>query len=91
MRHEYPVTGGNRYVGRKIELDGFVISYRVSGDYDMFSRALGKAQFRRLARSVACLQQTGLNNSGSNLPRTRDENARICTRLGPKSQLERQL
>jgi len=46
LRHEYPVTGGNRYVGRKIELDGFVISYRVSGDYDMFSRALGKAQFR---------------------------------------------
>jgi hypothetical protein len=83
------VTGGNGYVGRKLELGGFVISYRDSGDCDTFARALGKAQFGRLARPVACFRQTGLNNSGTNMPRTRTENAPVCTRHGPKPQLER--
>jgi hypothetical protein len=76
VRHEYP---RHRWFG----LDGFAISYRVSGDYDMFARAVGNAQFRRLARPVGCFRQTGLNNSGTNMPRTRVENARICTKLGP--------
>jgi hypothetical protein len=77
------VTGGNGYVGRKFELGGFAISCRVSGDYDMFARAVGKAQFRRLARPGRLLPATGLNNSGTNMPRARVETARICARPGP--------
>jgi hypothetical protein len=62
------VTSGIGCVGRKIELGGFAISYRVSGDYDMFARAVGSAQFRRLARPVGCSRQTGVNNSGTKCP-----------------------
>jgi hypothetical protein len=85
------VAGGNGYFGHKFKLGGFAISYRVSGDYDMFARAVGKAQFRRLARPGRLLAATGLNNSGTNMPRARVENACICARPGTRSQLERQM
>jgi glycosyltransferase involved in cell wall biosynthesis len=88
-----PIMHMSTYLSRDffIELGGFDIDYRDSGDYDMFARALSHAPFRRLARPVACFRQTGFNNSRTNLARTRAENARICANFGPASQFERQL
>jgi glycosyltransferase involved in cell wall biosynthesis len=88
-----PIMHMSTYLSRDlfIELGGFDIEYRDSGDYDMFARALSLAPFRRIARPVACFRQTGFNNSITNLARMRAENARICAKFGPTSQFERQL
>jgi hypothetical protein len=85
------VTGGNGYVGRKFELGGFAISYRVSGDYDMFARAVGKAKFRRLARPGRLLP-------ANRIEQQRHQHATCARRKCPhlreartQSQLERQM
>jgi glycosyltransferase involved in cell wall biosynthesis len=88
-----PIMHMSTYIARDFyfKLDGFNIAFRDSGDYDMFARALARAPFHRLARPVACFRKTGLNNSGTHKVRARGENALICAKFGPKSQLERQI
>lgn len=72
-----------------LELGGFDISFRDSGDYDMFARALRRAPFARLSRPVACFRHTGVNNSAVNLERTMAENARVRAAFGPHSAVAR--
>jgi hypothetical protein len=87
-----PIMHMSTYIGRDFfaELGGFDITFRDSGDYDMFARALRVAPFTRLARPVACFRQTGLNNSVVQGVRSRGENARICAAYGPRARWERQ-
>lgn len=86
-----PVMHMATYLDRDLfsQLGGFDISFRDSGDYDMFARALRIAPFVRLNRPVACFRHTGFNNSAVNERRTATENARIRDAFGPATSLER--
>lgn len=88
-----PVMHMATYLSRDFffELGGFDISFRDSGDYDMFARALRVAPFARLNRPVACFRHTGANNSAVNLKRTAAENARVRAAFGPRTSVERAL
>lgn len=85
-----PIMHMSTYLARDFyeELDGFDIAFRDAGDYDMFTRALGKAPFHRLSRPLACFRLTGRNNSATNRARTQVEIARIRLRFGPGSAAE---
>lgn len=86
-----PVMHMSTYLSRGLfsELGGFDPSFRDSGDYDMFARALRTAPFARLDRALACFRHTGINNSAVNVARTRRENARVCDAYGPEGSFER--
>jgi hypothetical protein len=70
------------------ELGGFDISYRDSGDYEMFARARMIAPYARIDRQLACFRRTGVNNSAIHTERSRKENQTILDRFGPRSALE---
>jgi glycosyltransferase involved in cell wall biosynthesis len=86
-----PVMHMATYLARDFfeDLGGFDISFRDSGDYDMFARALRLTPFARLDRPLACFRHTGSNNSAVNLQRTSAENARVCAAFGPRTSFER--
>ena len=88
-----PIMHMATYISREffVGLNGFDISYRDSGDYEMFARALSKAPYARLRRPVACFRRTGLNNSAVNLVRTARENAQVRDRFGPSGTFEREV
>ena len=85
-----PVMHMATYLSRDLfrELGGFDISFRDSGDYDMFARALRAAPFARIGRPLACFRHTGANNSATNGERTAGENARVRAAYGPRSSFE---
>jgi glycosyltransferase involved in cell wall biosynthesis len=87
-----PIMHMSTYIARDffVELGGFDINFRDSGDYDMFARALGTAPYDRLSRPVSCFRQTGRNNSATQGARTMAENALVCAKFGPRSRAERQ-
>jgi glycosyltransferase involved in cell wall biosynthesis len=72
-----------------VELGGFNIAYKDSGDYEMFARALSAAPYARLAQDVACFRRTGLNNSAVNHDRTQRENRTVLSNFGPATDIER--
>jgi len=74
-----------------VELDGFNIDYRVSGDYEMFCRALRVAPYARVGASLACFRRTGQNFSATNKTRADAEYRKIVELYGPKRDVERQL
>jgi len=86
-----PIMHMATYLSRDffLELGGFDISFRDSGDYDLFARALRVAPFARLRQPVACFRHTGCNNSAVNGERTARENARVRVAYGPRSPIER--
>lgn len=86
-----PIMHMGTYFSRSFfeELQGFDISYRDAGDYDMFCRALTKAPYGRIAEPVACFRRTGVNNSAIHGSRTAAECARIRSLYGPQSNVER--
>jgi glycosyltransferase involved in cell wall biosynthesis len=86
-----PIMHMSTYLSRELfmELGGFDVSFRDSGDYDMFARALRIAPFARVNRPIACFRHTGNNNSLVNAERTRRENERIRDAYGPRSNFER--
>lgn len=86
-----PVMHMATYLSRDffIELGGFDISFKDSGDYDMFARALRLAPFARLERPLACFRHTGVNNSAVNVERTSTENGRVRAAFGPRTPFER--
>ena len=81
------------YVSRPFftELGGFNIDYRVSGDYDFFSRALKASPYTRVASPIACFRRTGVNFSAVSLERARVEYDTLATREAPSSPLQRRV
>jgi glycosyltransferase involved in cell wall biosynthesis len=72
-----------------MKLGGFDITYRDSGDYELFARARSIAPYTRVARPIACFRRTGENNSAVNLTRADGECRRVRDNFGPASGLER--
>jgi glycosyltransferase involved in cell wall biosynthesis len=73
------------------ELGGFDPTIEVSGDYEMFSRALAIAPFEPVKQPISCFRRTGFNNSLVNGARAHQENARILLAFGPQHDVERRL
>lgn len=88
-----PLMHMGTYISREffVELGGFNIDYRDSGDFELFARAHSKAPFARVSREIACFRRTGHNNSAVNTARTLKENNAILDTFGPKSNAERVL
>jgi len=86
-----PIMHMSTYISRDffVELGGFDINFKDSGDYDMFARALSRAPYHRLARPVGCFRQTGMNNSATNGARTMRENGVVRDKFGPSAAWER--
>lgn len=86
-----PIMHMGTYFSRDFfeELGGFDITYKDSGDYEMFCRALLKAPYDRIDRPIACFRRTGMNNSAINGSRTAREWAKILAEHGPASNRKR--
>jgi glycosyltransferase involved in cell wall biosynthesis len=86
-----PIMHMGTYFSRRFyeELGGFDITYKDSGDYEMFCRALRTSPYGRIDRAIACFRRTGLNNSAINKSRTTREWARILAQYGPRSDGQR--
>ena len=88
-----PVAHAGTYLCREffMELGGFNVDCKVAGDFDLFTRALARAPFERLARAVACTRRTGSNNSVVNAAIAAGEVQSVCDAFGPTSNVERML
>jgi glycosyltransferase involved in cell wall biosynthesis len=88
-----PIMHMGTYFSRPffVELGGFNIDYRDSGDYEMFTRARSIAPYARTSHEVACFRRTGLNNSAVNKERSSRENRMVLDRFGPAAAIERHL
>lgn len=86
-----PIMHMSTYFSREFfdELGGFDISYKDSGDYDLFARALAREPYRRIARPLTCFRRTGRNNSVVHAERTSAENLSVLERFGPSNGIER--
>ncbi|UZF91572.1 glycosyltransferase family 2 protein [Bosea sp. NBC_00550] len=86
-----PIMHMGTYFSRSFfeELGGFNITYKDSGDYEMFCRALTKAPYGRIDQTLACFRRTGMNNSAIHGSRTAAEWARILAEHGPSSNAQR--
>lgn len=73
------------------ELSGFNIDYKVSGDYEMFTRALSVAPYARLRQPVACFRRTGANTSATQSARGDREIQQFAGRYGPRTDFERRI
>ncbi|WP_264050600.1 glycosyltransferase family 2 protein [Methylobacterium flocculans] len=82
-----PIMHMSTYFSRSFyeELGGFNITFKDSGDYDMFARALSRAPYARIDKPLTCFRRTGKNNSVVNRARSMDENRLILEERGPKS------
>jgi glycosyltransferase involved in cell wall biosynthesis len=88
-----PVSHMGTYMTRDFftELGGFNIDFKDAGDFDLFTRALSKAPFERVATPVACFRRTGSNNSVVSVVRSMREVESVCDAFGPTSRIERVL
>jgi len=88
-----PVMHVATYFSREFfkELGGFDLTLGFSSDYDIMLRAKTIAPYARINHPIACFRRTGSNNSVVGGVRLKVENAAVCERFGPKSNLERQL
>ncbi len=73
------------------ELGGFDRSFRVTGDYDLFARALSKCRYRRIRRDLAVSRLTGMNHSTVQKVRLSSECATVMDSFGPKPTVQRQV
>lgn len=82
-----PIMHMSTYFTRSFyeELGGFNISFKDSGDYDMFARALAIAPYARVDRPLTCFRRTGRNNSVVNRARSIAENKLVLEARGPTS------
>ena len=67
-----------------IELGGFDISYTVSGDYDLFARALSRIPYRRISAPLSVYGRTGENNSRKFVAGLASDSRRVRAQYGPK-------
>lgn len=86
-----PIMHMATYFSREFytELGGFNADYKDAGDFEMFSRALSKAPYARVAHRIACFRRTGQNNSAVNTERQAREVRTVCEAFGPRSPVER--
>jgi len=66
-------------------LGGFDTSFRYSGDYDFFARALAVEPYHRLSGTIGQHQRHGDNASMSSDPRVAREDELVATTYGPSS------
>ena len=66
-------------------LGGFDTSFRYSGDYDLFARALGLEPYCRLRGTIGHFRRHGENASMSRDPRKAREDELVAARYGPRS------
>ncbi len=80
-----PIPHMSTYVSRELfdELGGFNKSFRYSGDYDFFLRALEWEPFTRLPMVVSSFRRHGANQSMQHDALHVAENARVADRFGP--------
>lgn len=85
-----PIMHMATYFSREFysELGGFNVDYKDAGDFEMFSRALSKAPYARVAQRIACFRRTGHNNSAVNTVRQAREVQAVRDAYGPRSPLE---
>jgi glycosyltransferase involved in cell wall biosynthesis len=86
-----PIMHMSTYFSREFftELNGFDISYRVSGDYELFARALSISPYERVSAPLTCFRRTGMNYSVVAGQRGAHECDAVLNAFGPKSQAER--
>ncbi len=80
------------YVTRDLfdEIGGFDTTFKISGDYDFFCKALAAAPWSRMTEQIACFRRHGANMSMSSAARSGDEYRIIRDRHAAKSRLVRE-
>ena len=74
-----------------VELGGFDVDLRYSGDYEFFTRALEHEPFARVERILATFGRHGKNQSMAQNSRVKAENEWVLQRSGPPEQWRRHL
>jgi len=68
-----------------VELGGFDLTYKVAADYEFFCRALARAPYSRIPRTLAGFRDTGQNFGAINVTAARQEGRTIRQLFGPHS------